>query len=297
MSKVQLIIVVFLLFACGSNKKQKELSTLKNSINQIFETTEGKFAMVFQDLSAPDNSIFINSEEKFHAASTMKTPVMIEVFKQQAEGLLSIDDTIVVKNEFKSIVDGSPYSMDIAEDSQEGLYGMIGQKTTIYHLMYEMITLSSNLATNILIDLVDAKKVTATMRSLGAERIEVLRGVEDQKAYDMGLSNSTTAKDLFVIMKAIAEGKAGNETATNKMIAILKDQKWRDIIPRFLPPEIQVANKTGSITALHHDSGIVFLPDGRKYVLILLSKELGDFNQGTIQLANISKLVYDYMVN
>ena len=64
------------------------------------------------------------------------------------------------------------------------------------------------------------------MRDLGANKIEVLRGVEDQKAYDLGLSNSTTARDLMVIMKAIAEGKAGNERDTQEMLDILKAQKW-----------------------------------------------------------------------
>jgi beta-lactamase class A len=146
-----------------------------------------------------------------------------------------------------------------------------------------------------LIEIVDAKKTTATMRELGAANIEVLRGVEDIKAYRKGLSNSTTAKDLLVIMKAIAEGKAGTQEDCEKMIAILKDQKWNDMIPKYLPKDVEVAHKTGFITGLHHDAAIVYLPNGKSYVLVLLSKNLKDFDKGTDQLAKISKSIYDFM--
>ena len=292
-----LILITFITLSCSSSKKEDSIGNLETSIKQILEATEGDFALAFLDLSNPSNELMINVDEEFHAASTMKTPVMIELYKQAAQGLFTMQDSIVVKNEFKSIVDGSPYSMDIGEDSQEELYGKVGNKATLYDLMYEMIILSSNLATNILIDLVDSKKVTATMRELGALKIEILRGVEDQKAFDQGLSNSTTAKDLMIILKAIAEGKAVESVADNTtMIDILKDQKWNDMIPLLLPPKVEVAHKTGSITGVHHDSAIVYLPDGRSYVLVLLSKNLGDFDEGTAELAKVSKLVYDFMM-
>jgi len=292
-----LIVFCLLIFSCSASKEISTIENLKTAIEEIFNDTKGDFALAFIDLSNPSNELMINENESFHAASTMKIPVMIELYKQASEGKFSMQDKVLIKNEFKSIVDSSSYSMDISEDSQEGLYKSIGDSTTIYNLMYEMITKSSNLATNILIELVDAKKVTATMRTLGANKIEVLRGVEDQKAYDQGLSNSTTAYDLMVIMKAIAEEKAAKNIADNEnMIEVLKNQEWNDMIPRFLPPSAEVAHKTGAITALHHDSGIVYLPDGRKYVLVLLSKNLGDFDEGTTQLAHVSKLVFDFMI-
>lgn len=270
------------------------MNILKTNVQSLFDHTEGEFALAFQDLKNPKNLLLINENEKFHAASTMKVPVMIELFKQATMGKFELTDSVEIKNEFRSIVDSSLYSMDIAEDSQEGLYDLIGQKSTIYNLMYEMIIMSSNLATNILIGLVDAKMVTATMRSLGAEQIEVLRGVEDLKAYELGLSNSTTALDLMIIMQRIAEFDAGTKADCETMISILKDQKFGKIIPRHLPDNVMVAHKTGSITALHHDAGIIYLPDGRAYVLVLLSKNLEDFDEGTSKLAEVSKLVYDY---
>jgi beta-lactamase class A len=132
----------------------------------------------------------------------------------------------------------------------------------IEELMYQMITKSSNLATNIIIELVDAKKVTATMRELGAPDIEVLRGVEDLKAYNQGLSNSTTAYDLMKIFEAIGTEKIISEKACAEMMTVLFDQHFNEIIPAQLPTNVKVAHKTGSITGVQHDSGIVVLANG-----------------------------------
>lgn len=285
----------FLISSCQEKHSKKE--DLEKTIQNQIDSIEGTVAVAFYSLSEPKDSLLINADEKFHAASTMKVPVMIELFKQASEGKLDLKDSILLKNEFKSIVDGSLYSMDINDDSDDIIYSQIGTKVALWDLMHSMITVSSNLATNVLIELVDAKKVTASMRRLGAKDIEVLRGVEDQKAYDKGLSNSTTAKDLMVIMEAIANKTAGNQKDCDAMIAILKDQQHNDIIPLYLPKEIEVAHKTGSITGVHHDAAIVYLPDGRAYILVLLSKNLKDFDQGTDQLANISKTIYDYAIS
>ncbi len=297
--KNQLLIFFTLLYLFTGYKSIAQHTTvedLKSVIDKKFELLEGDFALAFINLSDTNQKILINVDEKFHAASTMKTPVMIEIFDQAAQGKFKLTDSLTVKNEFKSIVDGSAYSMDINEDSGDALYKLIGKKVTINDLIYDMITVSSNLATNILIEMVDAKNVTKKMRTLGAQNIDVLRGVEDIKAYKKGLSNSTTAKDLMIIMEAIATGKAGSKKDCRQMIAILKDQKFNDMIPKYLPKNIQIAHKTGSITGVHHDSGIIFLPDGRAYVLIILSKNLKNFDKATDDMAIISKEIYNFMI-
>ncbi|MBI3111490.1 MAG: serine hydrolase [Ignavibacteriales bacterium] len=269
------------------------MSTLRESVMQEFKSVKGTFALAYSDLSS-GSALLINEKETFHAASTMKTPVMIEVFKQARAGKFGLDDSILVKNEFKSIVDGSPYQMDLSEDSDDSMYRRINGKATVRELLYQMITVSSNLATNILIDLVDAKNVTASMRNIGAWDILVLRGVEDGKAYERGLNNTTTAYDLMVIMKTIAEGKAVDQVASKEMTGILLDQKFRDQIPALLPDGVRVAHKTGSITGVRHDSGFVILPDGRTYVVVVLSKGLEDEEAGKRVMARISRLMYDY---
>jgi len=276
-------------------KTESPLAQLEQQVKAELAKEKGFFAVAFKNLST-DEEILISARDSFHAASTMKTPVLIELYKQAAAGKFSLQDSVLVKNEFKSIVDGSPYSMDIDDDSEGQLYNAIGKNRTIADLAYDMIIYSSNLATNILIELVDAKKVTQSMRELGAPDIEVLRGVEDNKAYELGLSNSTTAFDLMAIYAKLAKGEVVSEQASQEMINILLDQKFNEIIPAYLPKDVKVAHKTGVITAVHHDSGIVLLPDGRKYVLVLLSSQLADFDSGTAKMADISKMIYDYVI-
>lgn len=285
---------IFYIILMDISAQKPSLESTKTVIEAKLKTVEGDFAVAFKDLQT-GKTLFINEKENFHAASTMKTPVMIEVFKQAKVGKFKLTDSILVKNEFKSIVDGSPYSMDIADDSGDGMYKMIGKKMTIYDLTYQMIIVSSNLATNILIDLVDAKNANETMRKLGAKDIQVLRGVEDQKAFDKGLSNTTTAYDLMLIFEKIAQNKVIDKKSCEEMRKILFDQKFNEIIPEKLPKTVKVAHKTGSITGVQHDSGIVYLPDGRKYVLVLLSKKLKNADAGVNVLAEVSEMIYRLM--
>ncbi len=288
--------LLILFSSCKSLQTNNAIKDLKVDIQIGFNALEGDFALAFLDLSNKQHKLLINADENFHAASTMKTPVMIEMYKRAALGEFKLSDSIILKNEFKSIVDGSSYAMDITVDSNPAVYNKIGKNVTLYDLTYDMITASSNLATNILIDLVEAKAVTATMRSLGAKNIMVLRGVEDLKAFNLGMSNTTTATDLMIIMQAIAEGTAGSKEDCAEMIRILIDQNFNSMIPFYLPKEVKVAHKTGSITGVHHDSGIVYLPDGRSYVLVILSKNLKDFEGATVEMSVISKKVYDFMM-
>jgi len=279
---------VFLITSCQSKQEK-----LKEQVNSLIRNQQGSFAVAFKDLTTGEQ-LLINESESFHAASTMKTPVMIEVFKQASEGKFSLNDSILIINKFKSIVDSSTYSLTIGDDSEADIYKKVGSKTTISDLVYLMITASSNLATNLLIEMVNAEKVTQTMRDLGAKNIQVLRGVEDQKAFDKGLINTVTAYDLMIIFEKIATGKAVNEESSNQMIAILKDQVFNDIIPAKLPKDVVVAHKTGSIKGIHHDSAIVYLPNGKSYVLVVLSKNLRDEKKGIETMANISKVIFEY---
>jgi beta-lactamase class A len=272
------------------------LTDLKTKIENEFASVDGTFALAFTDLSNPANEIFINEKESFHAASTMKTPVMMELFKQANENKFNLSDSILVKNEFRSIVDGSSYSMNIERDGGEKFYDLIGTKQPIIDLIKDMITFSGNLSTNILIELADAKKVNQTMRSIGANDIRVLRGVEDMKAFEQGLNNTTTAYDLMLIYRALGEGSFVSEKACEEMVEILLQQKHSTKIPALLPEEVKAATKSGSISGVSHDSGIIFLPDGRKYVLVILSKNLSDMKAGTGAIAKASRYIYDYMV-
>lgn len=267
---------------------------LINKVKGLFAGQQGVFAMAFQDVQTGE-TLLINDHEVFHAASTMKMPVMVELFRQQEQKIFSLRDSITIRNVFKSIVDSSEYSLDSTDDSQHDLYRRIGERESLYALLYQMIIKSSNLATNMLIEVVGPANVMRTMRALGAKDIQVLRGVEDNKAYEKGWNNTTTAYDLMLLYNLMAKGRIVSKEACDAMIKILLDQQFNEIIPARLPAGVRVAHKTGSISGLRHDSGIVFLPDGRKYVLVLLSKELKDVPASVKMMAEVSEMVYEYM--
>ncbi len=292
-----LALLPILVVAC-SNNKSSNIATLTDLELQILDSIhhhEGEFAVAFKNLDTAGETIFINKSTIFHAASTMKTPVMIEVFKQIAVGNISLDDSLIVTNKFRSIVDSSWYELSLADDSESDLYQAIGKSAAVSDLIEYMITKSSNLANNILIEHLGAEFITQTMKDLGAPDMQVLRGVEDLKAYSQGLNNTTNALSLLVIYEKLANGMVVSKEASESMIEVLKRQHYNDVIPALLPDHVVIAHKTGSISHVHHDSGIVFLPDGRKYVLVLLSKDLVDFDDGTRLLQNISKMIYDYV--
>jgi beta-lactamase class A len=287
------MLVVMLLASCSSAKKA--MQAVNNDIKAKLAEQKGTYAVAYKNLQTGEEW-GINDRTVFHAASTMKTPVMYEVYRQAAAGKFSMDDSIVLKNEFKSIVDGSSFSLNPDDDSETELYKHIGEKRTIGFLVYQMIIVSSNFATNLIIELVGAENVTKTMRELGIMDMQVLRGVEDGKAFAKGLNNTTTAHDLLKLFDVIAKNKGINKQASAKMISILLDQHFNEIIPAQLPADIKVAHKTGWITGVQHDGGIIILPDGRKYILVLLAKGIEDEKAAVKMMADVSGMVYRYFV-
>ncbi|HET9635848.1 MAG TPA: serine hydrolase [Gemmatimonadaceae bacterium] len=247
--------------------------------------------VAYVDLGSSD-TLFLNADSSFHAASTMKVPVMIELFRQARTGSFRMSQGLLMVNQFASLADGSPFTLDAGSDSDSTLYQRIGQRVRVDSLLRLMITRSSNLATNTLITLVGADAVTRTMRELGASRIQVLRGVEDGKAFERGLNNTTTARDLAIIMRAIENGTAAGPEATREMRSILLGQEFNDRIPAGLPPGVRVAHKTGDITAVAHDAAIVYPPDRPPYVLVVLTRGIKDQVKSSKLIADISAMVY-----
>lgn len=290
----------FVLLIAGSllvpSTHAQSIELLERDIQLALDTVNDDFAVAVRSLEATSETLLINHHRMFHAASTMKTPVMVELYRQAHEGRFDLGDSIRVENEFRSIVDGSHYSLTPEDDSYEELYDHLGKKRSIRTLMREMITSSSNLATNILIEKAGAEETTQTMRRYGADSIQVRRGVEDIKAYNRGLNNQASAHDLMVIFERIARRQAVSKEASQEMIQILKGQRYNDMIPAHLPDSVEVAHKTGWITGLHHDSGIVFVPNGPTYVVVLLSQNLENEDAGVTAFARVSRMIFDFMV-
>jgi len=214
----------------------------------------------------------------------------IHLYRQAALGRFSLDDSLLVENAFRSIVDGSAYSIE--DDSDDSIYERLGQQMSIRDLVYQMITVSSNLATNLIIDYVSADSVQATCERLGTTTMKVLRGVEDIKAYRQDLSNSATATDLAVLLDALRRGAAVSPEADRAMIDVLLDQQFNTMIPAGLPEGARAAHKTGWITRIHHDAAIVYPEQGEPYVVVVLTEGIDDENASAALGAEIARTVH-----
>jgi beta-lactamase class A len=269
---------------------------LRSDIQALVDSAGQEVAVYYRDLGDGD-SLLLNPDLRMHAASTMKVPVMIQLYQDRADGLLSLDDSLEVRTTFASIVDGSPYELTPDSDSDTTLYELSGEKVTYRHLIELMITVSSNLATNILIEEVGAERVTASMRTLGADSIQVLRGVEDGPAFRAGLSNTTTARDLGVILSALGRGEVVSPEASREMVEVMSRQQFRSKIPAELPEDVRVAHKTGWITGISHDAALVYPPETPPFTLIILTRGFQDSEQAEELAATIARRVYDYHVD
>ena len=258
-------------------------------IQALIQKSGADVAVAFRTLDRRDE-LFIQPDVSFHAASTMKVPVLIELFRQAKAGRLSLDDQIAVVNQFHSIVDGSSFALDTSADSDTADYSHLGGRMSYRDLAEAMITVSSNFATNLIIEHLGAQNIQRTTDAIGATGMRVLRGVEDDKAFRKGLNNSTTARALLTLMEAIARGEAVDTASSDEMIAILKRQKFNNRIPEGLPAGIPVAHKTGEITKIQHDAAIVYA--GRPFVLVILVRGLEDARQGSALAAAITRVLY-----
>ena len=291
--RIHLRSVLFLavILDCGSPAAAQgtRLAAAESAIRQRIASSGADVGVYFKTL---DNHTEWSSrpDDVFHAASTMKIPVMIELFHQVKKGKVKLDDTVPIKNQFRSIVDGSIYTLSASDDSEAELYKAEGQARTLRELCESMITVSSNFATNLLIERLGVENIRTTIHALGADGVVVLRGVEDGKAFEKGLNNTVTARGLATLLEAIAQGKAVDAASSREMIAILERQKFNEGIPAGLPAGVAVAHKTGEITKIHHDAAIVFAK--RPYALVILVRGLSDKKDSAALMAFISRQLY-----
>jgi beta-lactamase class A len=276
----------------ADGQSKGRLASIKPEIEKLIAASGAELVGLAIYDTETKQTLLINERANLHAASTMKLPVMMEIFRLADRKKLNLNERVEIKNKFYSIVDGSEYRLSKDDDSDQEIYSRIGQSMPIIELIDRMITWSSNLATNLLIEKVKAENVNALMRELGANDIQVLRGVEDTKAFQAGKNNMTTAYDLMVLLRLIAENKFLDRRACEKMVEILSAQHFNDGIPAGLPTATRVAHKTGEITKHHHDAGIVYLPGRKPYVIVALTKGIAEQKRSGKLIADISRAVY-----
>lgn len=262
----------------------------QKEIERLIALSGAEVSVVYRPLNASaGGEILIDPDTVYHAASTMKVPVMIELFRQVDAKTISLDDTVVVSNVFHSIVDGSEFTLATSVDGDGAAHRALGKPMSYRDLCEAMITISSNLATNVLMEKLGVEKIRATVTRLKAPGMKVLRGVEDQKAFDKGMSNETTARALMTLMTAIGNGTAASQASCDQMVAILKRQTFNAGIPAGVPKDVAVAHKTGTITKIHHDAAIVYAP--QPYVLVIMTRGMADETKSDLLIAEISKII------
>ncbi len=235
-----------------------------------------------------------NGDAWFHAASTMKVPVLIALYACMAEGRLQPESRVHVRNRFLSVADGEPFRIEAGRDANSEVHARIGRTMRVRELARHMIVTSSNLATNVLVDLIGLEEIRRILRELGLEDgIQIHRGVEDERAFQQGISNRATAHGLLRALRLIEERTALPVDASEDMLEILHGQEFNSGIPAGLPETARVAHKTGEISTVAHDAGLIYLPDRQPYVLVVLTsweKERGGRHE---TIARISEVVHD----
>jgi beta-lactamase class A len=233
----------------------------------------------------------INADRRFHAASTMKVAVLLAIGRAADQALLRLDDTLHVRNRFLSVVDQTPFRIDAESDGYPQLHRLVGRTAKISDLTEWMIVSSSNLATNLLLDHLTVDYVLEVLRDAGVSGVDLRRGVDDTKAHEKNLNNETTAQgllDLFAVLRGDFLSKASRDRAIN----ILLQQRFNSMIPAPLPSHASVAHKTGEISTVCHDAGIVYLPEREPYILVVLTEVSAESNGRREAIAKISAAVF-----
>ena len=290
-------VAVVMPLSTALSQRAESVDAISNRLRvRIAEVPGAHVGIAVHDF-ASGRTLHIDSDSVFHAASTMKVPVLFALFQAFERGRLRASQTLRLANQFASIVDGSPYTLNASDDSDSTVYTWVGRDVPLHDLAERMITHSSNLATNALIALLDAKRITALTRDFGATRMQVLRGVEDNLAFRAGLNNTTTAHDLVALFVALHQGRVANAASTRDMLSILEAQAFNDEIPAGLPPKTRVAHKTGSITGVMHDAGLVYPPGRAPYAIAMLTRDIPDQKVAQRLIADCSRIVWEWLAS
>ena len=232
----------------------------------------------------------------FHAASTSKLAVLLGVYDAIGRGDLLPQSRVHVRNRFLSAFDGTPFRVRVDRDANAEVHREIGRTLRVSELAEYMIVSSSNLATNLLFDLVGLESLQRTLADLGLGGIDLRRGVEDETAYQHDINNRVTARGLVGLLRLIGEERAISPEYSRQMLDILHRQQFRSGIPAGLPREARVANKTGDISTVAHDAGLVYLPDRKPYAIAVLTEWEPSATGRSTTIAAASYLAYAALI-
>jgi len=271
------------------------LDALRSSIESIAQKSNaGAVGVALHDT---DTGVELRYEADrwFHGASTIKVAILLAVYGEIDSGRLVPQSRLHVRNRFLSAYDGSPFRVLADRDADSEVHAAIGKTMRVNELALHMIATSSNLATNLLLDLIGLDAVQRTIDRFGLTGLDVKRGVEDERAFQHGIIKRVTADGLVALLGLIAEERAYSPQLSREMLDILHQQEFKKGIPARLPREVRVAHKTGDISTVAHDAGVVYAPGRKPYVIAILTEWSPDAGHRSSTIASLSHAVYEHL--
>jgi beta-lactamase class A len=270
-----------------------DLNALRQRIETLALKSEARAIGVAVHDTETGAEVHYDADRWFHAASTIKVAILLAVYGEIDRGRFARQSRLHVRNRFLSAYDGSPFRVLADRDADSEVHAAIGKTMRVSELALHMIATSSNLATNLLLDLIGLETVQRTIDRFGLTGLDIRRGVEDEKAYEQGIVNRVTANGLVSLLRLIAEERAYTPALSREMLDILHQQEFKKGIPAHLPREVRVAHKTGDISTVAHDAGVVYAPNRKPYVLAILTEWSADAGSRSPTIATISHAVYE----
>ena len=259
---------------------------LQERIAEIASRFDGVMGVAVVDLS-DGRMLTRNADSVFAAASSIKLAILLELYRQDqsartgATGKAKLDDLYTFD------------AKDLVEDSQ-AMAGLSSGVTRLTNrdLAQFVVAVSDNSASNILQDRVGQENVNATLRGLGLSKTMLRRKMMDVAAARRGEENVATPREMTQLLDAIYKNKALNKERSADLLKQLSTLK-ESYIPRFLPADVRVANKPGSLEGVRTDSGIVFA-QGRPFAISVMTGWARDERAAENAIGEIAAEAYRY---
>ena len=258
------------------------MEALKKSILERVAAFPGHTSFYFKDLTSGE-SFSYNSDEPMSAASVIKLTVMAELFRQIEEGKVSREQKLVVKDENRVPICGVLTLMHS------------GMEVTPIDLCWLMITISDNMATNMLIDLLGIPNIQANIERLGLEGVQLNRKLFEKRPEFRGLRNYVSAAGIGKLLEMIYKGEVVSKAASDEMIEMMLAQQCTNKIPLLLPGEGRAAHKTGEDDGTTHDTGIIYAK--KPFIVCFVNWQLEEGTEGkmNVQIGQITRELWDAM--
>lgn len=262
----------------GTQAKLQTDSKLQSAVENFLQGEEGDYAVWVKDLTpAGHRNVLINSDQKFEAASLYKLFLMAAVYKEVNAGKLTLDTGISAKlSHLDNVFGGRDFGYEDFDDSEIIEY-------SVRESLERVAGISDNFAAIMLAEKIGWGKVQAFAEELGAQSTTIKDPI------------TTTAEDIGLLLEKLYKGEVVSVEVSEQILDMLSKSKLNNRIPALLPDDLKIAHKTGELSGVRNDAGIVFLaPPGGPYVIVLMSKNLKGEDDGVENLAQISKIVYEY---